>query len=525
MYNDSLLELIETFTPNEKNNFKRYINFTGGGRVLKYEELYNIYNKYLIQGYDKTTFDKKVKTVLNKKPKLNKDLNNVRKRLKDKLLESLSIQSSSNSRNVQITKGINEVRILIERKLYQAANQKIKQLKDKASTYNLNKYIVELIEIEISIITKNSNKGGEAELRKFIDDQEKYLHLYTLELKLKNILSSMVILVSKDLKLNKKKNRNKLHKLYNKLNPISIEAYIKTKQVYIVLWYYRIESLYNRLIGDIDLAYELSKKLIIFFETDEVIFKNFQKEYVKAICSFSRICFHLNKDTELNHLLSSVQSIYQNKKNYNALEATCEMGVLHYVNTYQYEKANDIASLMDENWQYFQRKTMDGKLLWYTHTNSILYWILDDGQNLELWANRGLSIKRPYKGKVYLFGIRMLMLTHDYDADELLHFNEKVQALQKTMSNNDDLKLFEKTVMKYLKKLVVNKNSTQRKKEKAITKQILFNEFKTALLDLKKTKSKFIEPINYEEILLWCESHLQNKSIREVFETQSISTS
>jgi len=446
MYNDSLLELIETFTPSEKNSFKRYISFTGGGRVLKYEKLYNIYNKNLNQNYNKATFDKKVKAALKKNPKLSKDLNNIRKRLKDKLLESLVIQNNTNSSIVAIAQGINEVRILIERKLHNTALHKIKLLKEKAKTHNLNKHLIELIEMEISIIEKGSSKKDEADLQHLVTMQEKHLHLYSVELNLKNIYTKINFIIEKDLLLVKKKHKASLNKLHNILDDISIEEYANNKQVNIVLWYFRI--------------------------------KNF------------------------------------------ALEATCEMGVLHYLNTIQYKKADEIANLMDQNWLHFKRKTMDGKLLWYSHTNSVLYWFLGNQQKLELWANRGLDIKRPNKGKMFLFSIRMLMLTLDYDTKKLLHFNAKVQALYKTMDNNEDLKTFEKLVLKHLKKLASIEISTENKIEKATLSQALFKEFKKALLGLQQGKANFVEPINYEEILLWCESHLQKKPVKAIYEAQ-----
>jgi len=518
MYNDGLLELIGTFSPSEKNSFKRYISFTGGGRILKYEELFNIYNKHIGKSYDKATFDKKVKAALKKKPKLNKDLNNIRKRLKDKLLESLSLQNTSNSSSVEIAKGINELRILVEKELYQTALQKIKQLKDKALSFNLNKYLIELTQFEISIIEKNSSKNERTSLLNLIEEEEAYLDKYSIEISLKNIFCKINIVIEKDLQLNKKEHLAYLHEQHDKLNSISISKHIKEKDVYIVLWFYRIKNLYYRNIDKIDLAYSYCKKLVNFFEQDKHLLKNFQDVYIKAICSFSRTCFHLDKKEELNQILLKVQNVYEDQKNYNALEATCDMGVLHYLNTFQYEKAHEIATLVDENWQYLQQKTMDGKLLWYTHTNSIFYWIIQDQQKFELWTNRGLSIQRPYRGKMLFFGIRMLMLAYDYDTKELLHFSEKIHALQKTMSNNENLKSFEKLVLKYLKKLASIEVSTKNRKEKTFLTQTLFKKFKVELLSLQKGKTNFISPINYEEILLWCESHLQNKSIREVFE-------
>ena len=519
MNKDSLLALLETFTANEKNSFKRYITFTGGGRVLKYEELYSIYNKCLNSNSDQKILDKKIKTALKKKPHLNKDLNNIRKRLKDKLLESLTIQNSNHNQILEMSQYINGLRILVDRKLYTTALTKLKQLKEKAKAFNYNNFLVELIEIEISIIEKNSSKDDESLLTQLIEEQENYLQLHSVELQLKNISTHINIIVEKDLRLTDKKNLNVLKELHNDLQLIEIDEHLKNKQVRIVLWYNKIKNMYYRAIGEIDSAYQCSAQLVNFFESDEMVRKNFEKEYIKAICNFSRTCFIYYKYDELDQVLEKVQQIFKSKKNYNALEASCDMGVLHYLNTFQYKRADTMAILMDEYWQTLCKKNMDGKLLWYSHTNTILYWILGKHREIKLWGQRGLQIQRPNKGKALLFGIRMLMLTYDIDNNELMHFNEKVEALQKTMNNNEHLKSFEKLVLKYLKKIANATDSNFSKIKKSKLQNELFKNFKEELLALKDSTINYVAPvINYEEILLWCESHIQKKSIKYVFE-------
>lgn len=519
MHNDSLLALLETFTANEKNSFKRYITFTGGGRVLKYAELYSIYNKCLNTNSDSETLDKKIKAVLKKKPKLSKDLNNIRKRLKDKLIESLTIQNSNRSQIIEMSQQISGVRILVERKLYATALSKLKQLKEKAKSFNYNNFLVELIEIEISIIEKNSTKYDETHLTHLIKEQENYLHLYSIELRLKNISTQINIIIEKDLQLNEENNLTQLHHLHNELQAILIDEHLKNKQVRIVFWYYKIKNIFFRAIREIDLAYKHSKELIAFFETDKILMQNYEREYIKAICNFSRTCFVYDKTDELDTVLSKVQKIFKRKKNYTALEATCDMGVLHYLNTFQYEKAVEMVALMEENWETLKEKTIDGKLLWYAHTNTLLYWVLDDQKKINVWGNRGLQIQRPFKGKSFLFGIRMLMLIYDIDNDELLHFNEKAEALQKTMNNNEQLRVLEKVVLKYLKKIAKVSNSKYREIKKTELKNNLIADFKNELVALKDIATDFISSTgNYQEILLWCESHIQKKSIRTVFE-------
>jgi len=59
-----------------------------------------------------------------------------------------------------------------------------------------------------------------------------------------------------------------------------------------------------------------------------------------------------------------------------------------------------------------------------------------------------------------------------------------------------------------------NKNINLSQTEKTILVEDNFKSLKIELLNLQfKT-----QPINYGEILLWCKSHLQNKTIKEVYE-------
>jgi len=46
--------------------------------------------------------------------------------------------------------------------------------------------------------------------------------------------------------------------------------------------------------------------------------------------------------------------------------------------------------------------------------------------------------------------------------------------------------------------------------------QQTFQSLKNDLLKLEFTNL----PINYVEVMLWCESHLQNKTIKEIFEME-----
>ena len=208
------------------------------------------------------------------------------------------------------------------------------------------------------------------------------------------------------------------------------------------------------------------------------------------------------------------------KKNFKTLEATCDMGILCYLRTHQYEKANQISALMDEIWNELELKIEDGKLLWYTHTNSILHWVNANTKALNIWLNRGLAIARSNKGRAFYFGIRMLDLITDLDNQQLFIFIEKLEALQKTLQNNTHLTNFEKIVLHHFRAFynieLSTKNINLNKTEKTVLMQQTFQSLKNDLLKLEFTNL----PINYVEVMLWCESHLQNKTIKEIFEME-----
>jgi len=522
MRTDTLLNLIQSLNSKEKADFKKYVRYNSGKRIPDYELLYDTYNKILSPNLTEEVLLEKLQKYLKKKPSVQKNLANIRMQLKERLLESLVLHWEGKNNKQALQKAISIIEILINRKLYGEAILKIKQARKHAITYDLSNLMIEVIDLEILLLGKNSTKNDFELLEKLTSEQDDYRHLSNIELQLRNTFCQVNLIADRDIQMSKKTSKILLEKLIKDsvLRNVEIKKYERQNRIHIVEWYYRIKNLYHRSIGENKIAHKNSKALITYFESDMKLLKHFESNYVKALCSYTRTCFLHYKTKELEESIKKVQSIYNTKKNFTALEATCDMGILCYLRTCKFEKALEISEFMDQTWKELELKIEDGKLLWYIHTNTLLHWIYGNTKNFKEWLKKGLRNKQPNKGKNFYFGIRFFELMQQIDNNELLDLKEKVEAFQKTLQNNEHLTDFEKLVLGQFRAFYniefSNKNINLKQTEKAKIIQQNFQSLKKELLALKFKNP----PINYGEILIWCESHLQNKTIKEVFEQQ-----
>ena len=527
MINDNLIQLIQTLSPKEKANFKQQANTKSTKRTFNYIILFEIYNKLLSKEVNANEWDQKLESNLRKYPKVKKDLRNTKKRLKERILESLHSNQMVNNTHFQATQLLDILGILFERKQFSELKTKIKQLKKQALQNEWYEILIKIIDWECKLLLIEEEKDETKKLKSLHEQQDYFWNLYRIELKLNGIYKQMNLVLYRDLQLKKKESQQAFEVLGNHpfLNQIDIEKYRAEKKVRILLWFYKVQNLYNSYVGKFELCYTEGEKLLNLFETDETIMKNFSKEYIATLCSFTRACSRYNKSEELDRTLQKTKSIYFATKNFKSLTATCDLGLQHYTETLQYDKAEELIQIMIDNWEWIKQRATVARLLFYAYYNFTFYWYLKDEENMKKWSNIAVEYARTKRGKEMFFGFRLLLLTCDYDFENFYNFNEKIEALKKTLDNNEHLMPFEKIALQYLRKLnniqtgkkALNLNS---KEKKELLKKT-FEDFKNDLIDFKKSQEKFIKPTVYKEVLLWIESKIQQKSVREIFEDLS----
>jgi len=522
MGKDHLLQLIKTLSTQEKKTFSNQMNAIPKTKISYAFDLYKRYLKQINKGLTDHQIEAAMTIFLKRKPKLFKNIANIRNQLKEKILSILIGNQLTDSSESKMRYHINIIEFLLRRKQFDQAELAIEKTKRMAIKYDLYKALIEITDLQLYLISKKSGKKDMALLSKLINKLSDYHTLYALELSLKNIFRKLNLIIYNDLLLVRKQSQKLFQDVYAEFNPekISIKKHEKNKHTKIVSWYYRIKILYYKSTGNYENAYKNCKQQINYFESDSNLISNFETAYVKAICFFTRVCQDTDNTVEMENCLNKTQKLYQSKDSYDALEATCDIGVLHYLNIYQYDRAIEIALFIENEWDTLVSKTIDEKLLWYCHSNLILFWITDDLNKFEHWLNIGLNIQIPKKGKSHYFAIRMFDLINKLDNHNFTTFYSNLDAFQKTLQYNQNFGKFEEIVLSHLRKFynIFNGNKTinLNKKEKTKLEKENFLSLKMALQKLHFKTS----PFNYNESLLWCESHLQNKTIKEVFETQ-----
>lgn len=520
MHSDQLVSIVKSLSSREKADFKRYLNYKSGNRTPKHEILFNILNKYSAKNLEDDELTKQVKKALKSHPNILNDLANIRSQLKVRLLESLVFQQTEKSILYEIDQSIKSVKVLVQRKMFPIASSEIKMLKKKAICYDLNRQVADLIDLELFMVGYKSTNAGENELKKLITQQQYYIKLFQLEIELKNLFRTLELMAVKLTQVQAKTQQVALEEIgqHPTLQNLDISIYESQNNLHIVCWYHRIKDLYHRWIGEPQTSFHHSKKLIVFFESNKALTNKFLPKYIKALCSFGKSCSANKNYEELNEVVSKIKSLYDKKENYNAREALCDMGIIHYIETFQYDKAIEISELIDSTWDEIKAKTFDGKLLWYAHTNVLLYLIVGNNEKLHYWLNQGLNISRPKKARNHYLALRQLELIYLLINDDFLMLKEKIETYQKTLQYNNAINNFEKIVLKHLRCFFNIHNSAKNlnlsKVEKDEQVQQNFESLKKALLAMQSK----VSPINFESILFWCESKLQHKSIRFVFE-------
>jgi len=143
--NDPLFQLINSLEKAEKRNFKLYIKRSSAKEDLKIVQLFDALDK--LQDYDEKILLKKVPSI--EKPQLA----NLKTHLYKQLLASLRLLKSTESIDLQLHEQLDYARILYNKGLYLQSLKILEKLKDLATSYNQDSFLIQAISLEKKIET------------------------------------------------------------------------------------------------------------------------------------------------------------------------------------------------------------------------------------------------------------------------------------------------------------------------------------------------------------------------------------
>ncbi len=539
---DKLLTLIQALSPEEKAYFVRYSKLGTTQTKPDYLRLFEVVNEYVKQegkadsllikeeinkSEEETLSDEPAKKVefldflhtkLALHPKILKHISNKKKELRNKILESLVLFHAKSNLEADLMQVLAMLPILATKKQWKELATKINYAKKKALKGEKYWILSRLVDWEMKLLLNQKDKKLLTKYDALVDRQEQYQDIWSRENHYRNLYTQLILLVQEDLKLVKPSNLKRFEALYQ--NPL-LRDDAPLDSIIIRSYYHRIHNNYYRnhpKKRDLGKSYRHAKTLVNCFEENPLLLQSHTNLYINALCSLSRNCHEHQKYDDLEAILAKIQAYLKVENMVEALEATCDMGLVYYINTHNYDKAQELCSLMEQNWAAFTAILQDGKVLYYCYMASLLYWVINDLEKAYDWINRMYTYPNPLRGKNFLYAGRLIELIIVYEL-AWPFLSDRLDSARKTLHNNHYRSPFEKIVIQHLRRLIQLREEEQTSKHQSIDKE------QSLLQSLLDQLEVLVEQINIEglrpptglaELQLWCRAKLSGKTMKDL---------
>ena len=512
----TLILLIESLSKGERKALTQILKKEG--ESTHYFRLFEILCNFLKS--KQGTLEEKHQAIEVGLPKEIKEDKNLKRRLKEKIIDYLIKDKFAKSKIPNIANEFNGFEILLERRLFTELDRKIRERKKYLKKHEEYDKMIDLLKFEIDLLLRKDDKNILEKLEGLIAEKKHYQQLYYLEQEYSDLYKQINLLLKIDLKIKQAVHKEKFQTKI--LSEEFVRPYISEEYVKIICFFYRLKSLEKRTLGKHQESYQYINTLVNYFKNNETWIVNHAALYTKCLCNLSRACYYLREEEamaqQLEDVLETMNSFNSNDSIFESLEAKCDNGVLYYVESGQFEKAFKLAQEIDEKWELFE-KNLDGKIVFYSYVCFFLYWLhhTTHSEQMENWAKRTFRLGRFMSTRKQRYGHAILLqLTNDCDAvleeqkeggsSYLDLLENRMETAIKTLKNNQAYNQAAKIFIKQIKQFIKCLFSIDQKKEILIQK--ILEDLKMELLSLDQ--KAFVSP-SYE-ILIWCQSRISQKS-------------
>jgi len=506
--NDPLYQLIKSLTKAEKRYFKLRVNKQVAGEDTKYLRLFDLIDKQ--KDYDEAKILSKDKSIKSTQ------LSNLKAHLYKQILQSLRSLNTDEDIDLIIHEFIDHSTILYNKCLYDQCIKMLDKAKSTAIKYDKNALLLEIIEFEKRLVTKYIRSNIEDKVSKLISNSDE------INEKINNIntFSNLTIkLYSFYLKIGFLRNHKDFELvnsfLYSTLPVFQEERLSFDEKMY----------LYNSFVGyyffiqDFERGHEYAKKWVELFE-------NYQEYKIPKIEMYIK---------SLNNLLVSQSKLFRYEdfkntvqkfdeiENLKDLKITENIRLLlfkysstHKINRYfltgEFNEGVQIIPEIAASLEDFEQLLDTHYIIIFYYKFACMYFGNSDYQKVVFWLNKIINMKDlDLRSDIHSFA-RILNLISHYELGNLDLVDYYIRSTYRFLIKKNDLHLFQKIIMKFLRKL------------SSITRDQLHDAFIELREQLLPLNEKFYErrPFIYFDIISWLESKIDNRNVQEVIHEKAL---
>ncbi|RPH32692.1 MAG: hypothetical protein EHM93_08205 [Bacteroidales bacterium] len=504
---DPLYYLIKSLTKAEKRSFKIYASRNGNPEDLKYIILFDYIDKH--KEYDEEKILEKEKEL---KPA---QLSNLKAHLYKQILQSLRITNPENSIYLTIREMVDYTQLLYNRCLYDQSIKMLEKAKALAIKYDKNYLLYEILDLEKKLVTRFIKTNIEEHVTRLICEID------SLKDKLSNIsdFSNLTLkLYSFYIKIGFIRNQKEFELansfLYSTLPVFKEELLSFTEKMHL----YNTFTGYYFFTQDFQRGYEYAQKMVSLFDSNPQYILPKIEMYIKSI---NNLLLAQEKLSKYDEFLVTVEK-FDSIANVPDLTVTPNIELLlfkygstHKINKYfllgEFTEGTKTIPEISEDLEKFRDRLDKHYILIFYYKFACMYFGDSQHSKVIYWLNQVINDKDLDLRSDILCFARILSLISHYELKNMDLIDYHIKSTYRFLAKKEDLHLFQKIVLKFLKRLG------------SITPAQLpeaFQDLHDQLLPLEQTtyeKRAFM----YFDILSWLESKIERRNVQEVIQEKT----
>ncbi len=499
---EPLFRLIKTLTKSEKRSFKIYVSRHKSGENALFLKLFDFMEKQ--EQYDEAKMLKKVPGV---KPT---QVSNLKAHLYKQVLQSLRNNKSSSDTSMQIRDLIDQATILYDKCLYKQSIKILDKAKVLAERNEIPLLLLEIIEFEKRLVTKLAERKMEGRVNQLmkesevINDQLKSLHNFSnLSLKLYSFYTNIGFIRD-----------HKDFEIVNSFYFSSMPAFNEER-----LSFNEKNYLFNSMVGyyffiqDDERAYEYAKKWLQLFESKPALISSKIEMYIKALNNLLIAQNKLGKFDEFVYTYKKLKSIDEIKNvviTDNLKLQLFKYSATHQVNHYfllgEFGQGSEVIPEIATGLNQFMDQIDMHQILIFYYKFACMYFGNNEWKNAVLWLNKIINATNvDLRSDIQCFA-RILNLICHYELENTDLVDYYILSTYRFLIKKEDLYIFQKYIMKFLKDL------------NRIKQDQLIDAFKNLQRQMQGLKSNPYEKraFLYFDINSWLESKITNRPVGEI---------
>ncbi len=501
MSSDTLFKLIESLSPSEVAYFKKYSRIHSQEKKPNYVRIFEALEKQ--DSYDEQAILQEFKGEA-----FTNNFATAKGDLKEKILESLREYHSNKSIDARLKKMLDYLPILFEKKLFTEMQKRLRTARKLAEKHEKHLALLDIINWERRTLFVLPIKKASAKLETSIAEQKTLMQAVQTTQHYQNLNDRLIFLWQSDYQFRRPENESRHKEIMQQIDWEKTSTSLSSK-----LFFHNINAVCHRIDGLSKEAFEHYGRVIQLFESNASLKTEYPTFYKKSLCGYLSMAYNNRQLDEFPTVLKKIKNLPQEDiyTESEVFKVVALLQMLYYINTAQYEAAADMVKYIRKHWATYSPYIRAGRQLAIFYNITVLFLILEEWKKSLTWLESILHFGATQERKDVQGTARILQLIIFYELQDWNSLENRINSGQRNLRKNDQLFLFEKTVLDFFRQLV----GVASKKEKQAT----FATFAQTLKEFADTKER--KALGLQEVTLWCTSRLKNISIKETMQQEA----